>query len=571
MFRHHLSIILCFLTAFSFAQQNHKYLVIFTDKDGVEFNPHSYFDAKAIERRQQHGYSLDHITDKPVRQDYISSLSLLVDSTGRALRWHNGVVVFTDLNNIDQIKNLPHVRKVLKFGESKAELAGVDLEFTQGQLKLAKAQIKRMQGDLFRKAGLTGEGMRIAILDAGFPGVDYLQAFEHIRHKKKIIAHRDFIKNKDNTYKGHTHGTMVLSNIAGMVDGIPLGMATDAEFLLARTENVFSEGLSDEENWLAAMEWADKNGAQLINSSLGYTKRLYFRKDMDGVSALVTRTGNLAASKGILVVNSAGNEGDDVDWRTIGAPADADSVLAVGAINPWTNIQASWSSYGPSADKRLKPNVSAFGYAMVMSKNSLQMVTGTSFASPLTCGFAACAWQANRSRTVMELFRALESSGELHPYYDYAHGYGVPQASYFFDTIPKRPISDPLIVSYDSSQFKVNIESVMFSRASLPMLNYYGSKHSLDFNHPHGNEVLNTEGEAFLHYGDSHFSTSSSGIFSNSPDYFFYSIGSPGSYLDIYYVIGVENQTVLDIPIDDSLKGKILRMHYKGYTKEVKL
>ncbi len=569
MFRHHLSLVFALLFSISYAQHDDKYLVVFTDKDGVEFNPHTYFDAKAIERRKRHDYNLNHYTDRPVRADYVNSLEQFVDSTGRTLRWHNGVVVFADESSISSIKELKHVKQVLRFGESKAVLAKND-EFTQGQLKLAKAQIKRMQGELFRKANITAKGMRIAILDAGFPGVEYLEAFEHIRAKKRIIAHRDFIKKKNDTYKGHSHGTMVLSNIAGILNGIPLGMATDAEFLLARTENVFSDGISDEENWLAAMEWADKNGAQLINSSLGYTKRMYFRKDMDGVSALVTRTGNLAASKGILVVNSAGNEGDDVDWRTIGAPADADSVLAVGAINPWTNLQASWSSYGPSADERTKPNVSAYGYAVVMTKSGPEMATGTSFASPLTCGFAACAWQCNVDRSVMELFNALEASGDLHPYYDYAHGHGVPQASYFIDSIPKTAIENPFEIDYDSTDFKVNIKKEFFSRASLSMLNYYSEGSFIFDGHEHGDETISTGGEAFLHHGDGHYNELSTGIHSGTPEYFYYSIGGE-ELLDIYYVIGVEETEVLDIPISKSMKGKYLRMHYKGYTEVIKL
>src|SRR5690606_11480520 len=156
---------------------------------------------------------------------------------------------------------------------------------------------------------------------------------------------------------------------------------------------------------------------------------------MNGITALISRSANMAARKGILVVNSAGNEGSNTEWVSIGAPADADSVLAVGGISPWTNLHVSWSSYGPSADKRIKPNVCAFGHSMVMTDKGISEATGTSFASPLTAGFAACVWQADTTLTNMELFELIEKSGDLYPYYDYAHGYGVPQASAFFDDL----------------------------------------------------------------------------------------------------------------------------------------
>jgi len=163
---------------------------------------------------------------------------------------------------------------------------------------------------------------------------------------------------------------------------------------------------------------------------LGYTKNRYFKKDMDGITSLVTRAGNLAARKGMLVVNAIGNDGD-TKWRTMGAPADADSVLTVGGIDPFYNYHINFSSVGPTYDGRMKPNVSAYGETIVAGKEKLQDVFGTSFSTPLTAGFVACAWQLRKHLTNMQLFHEIEKSGNLYPYFDYAHGYGIPQASYF--------------------------------------------------------------------------------------------------------------------------------------------
>ena len=184
-----------------------------------------------------------------------------------------------------------------------------------------------------------------------------------------------------------------------------------------------------------AVEWADRNGANIISSSLGYGKENHYTKDMDGTS-YVAKAGNLAARKGMLVVNSAGNEADDKQWKTIITPADADSVLCIGGIEnsltAYNHIE--FSSYGPSADGRQKPNVCAFGYARTANtgnNHATHYVHGTSFSCPLVAGFAACAWQASPGKTAMEMFHAIEQSSDLYPYCDYSFGYGVPQAAYF--------------------------------------------------------------------------------------------------------------------------------------------
>jgi hypothetical protein len=270
------------------------------------------------------------------------------------------------------------------------------------------------------------------VFDAGFPGVDNHEAFAHIRNDNRIIQTYDFIKNTPFVYHKHSHGTMVLSNIGGLNGDIPLGAATGATFLLARTEGP-GEPRQEEDRWIAALEWAEKLGAQVVNSSLGYSWTRYMEEDMDGRTAPISKAANMAAAKGVLVVNAAGNEGTNW-WETVIAPADADSVLTVGGIDPNENMHIDFGSYGPTADKRLKPNVSHYGQtAAVSPTGGYEAVIGTSFASPLTAGFAACVIQMNPTKPVMDIFKSIEQSGHLYPYYDYAHGYGLPQASYFFE------------------------------------------------------------------------------------------------------------------------------------------
>lgn len=188
-----------------------------------------------------------------------------------------------------------------------------------------------------------------------------------------------------------------------------------------------------------AAEWADKNGVDIINSSLGYTGPRYLPENMDGKTAFVSKAAQLAVDKGILVVSSAGNEGTG-KWKRIAAPGDATGVLTVGGIDPYTGIHSNFSSFGPSWDKRLKPEVCAYGTAIVSSRTGLVISEGTSFSSPLVAGFAACLKQRYPLLKNTELKELICRSGDLWPYFDYAHGYGVPQPYFLFkDTIENKP------------------------------------------------------------------------------------------------------------------------------------
>lgn len=431
------------------------YWVMLTDKAGTTFDPYSYFDSKAIERYRLNNADLYDISNYPLNESYVHQIDAIVSSDrseqgssewnktevfGQS-RWFNAVAVTATPDQIAAIQQLPFVKEVVAIGNN-LQLASRKEMFSPAEAEIPKHtdQLLRMQGDKFTDMGIDGTGVRIAVFDGGFHGVDTHKAFKHLRDNKRIIATWDFTKKQENVYDNHTHGTMVLSCIAGKMDDRLLGLATGATFMLAKTE-VDPEPYKEEVWWTQAAEWADKNGADIINSSLGYTKDRHYTWQMDGRS-LVSRAANIAARKGILVCNSAGNSGDDTNWKIIGAPADADSILSVGGINPsLTNYShISFSSYGPTADGRLKPNVCNFGYAEcadAYNDTATTFAAGTSFSSPLTTGFCACALQLFRQRGygtgAMQMKSYVEQSADLYPYYDYALGYGVPQASFFIN------------------------------------------------------------------------------------------------------------------------------------------
>lgn len=413
------------------AQQN-RYWVFFKDKQGSTFDPISYFDAKAIERRIKTGVPLCDSTDFPLNQNYLDKIEKKVNSLNGQTRWFNAVSVTATQKQLSDIKQLVFVKNIQPI-ILETEPAGYifDSTLTNDELELLELQTSHMQAKLFRENGFTGKGIRIAVFDAGFPSVDKNPVFKHLIENKQIIKTRDFAKKKEKVYRHNVHGTMVLSCIAGKIKGKNIGLAPDAEFLLARTE-VKTEPFSEEENWLQAVEWADKNGADIINSSLAYTYHRYYTYQMDGHTSLVARAANLAATKGMLVINAMGNDGAQ-DWKILATPADADSVLSVGAISPYTDFHAAYSSFGPTAEFKAKPNVVAVGTVIASGKSKLEKVKGTSFATPLVAGFAACAWQTKNYLTNMEIFDLIEQSGNLYPYYDYAHGFGIPQAGFFIN------------------------------------------------------------------------------------------------------------------------------------------
>ena len=549
-------LLLFFFLLFNAYFSQEKYWVYLTDKEGVEFNPHAYFDQKAINRRIKNNVPLNHFTDRPLRTDYQNKIAGIAESICGHTRWFNAIACKLTPQQVIEIQNLNFVKEVTPMITETVFADGNDYkELHKGEQGLLEGQIASMQGKEFARKELTGKGIRICIIDAGFPDVNTSSIFKHIRDSDRIINTWDFKKNKPDIYKFNAHGTTVLSCIAGKTDGAFIGLAIDSEFLLARTERIMYEGDAEEEDWLMAIEWADKNGADIVNSSLGYTSARHFVEDMDGKTCIISKAGNLAARKGILVINAAGNDGAG-NWKYIGAPADADSVLSIGGINPWTGLHTAFSSYGPTADHRLKPNLSAYGHVMGYSPGvGVHETQGTSFSSPLVAGFAACVWQSDTTLTNMELFKKLEESANLHPYFDYAHGYGIPQATYFTDPLNETMEKETFTIDESESFIQITIKDEYFSIEDKIVFDYF----------PYTFSKLNRI--PWLHFQDT-YSTSDSNIKQGDPSYFYYHIENDAGYLDEYFVLSVYEKTVLKVKKSENM-GKNYRFHYKGTSKTI--
>jgi serine protease AprX len=528
------------------AQDLHKVWVYFADKDLSTYDPYTFLDPKAIERRVLHQLPVMDATDAPLTKSYVLEVSSQVAEVRAESRWFNALCCMASTEQVNKISTLPYVKRVEYTPEMISHLAyaNEDLGYfdtDSAQRDFMKAQVGRFGAHYFEENKIDGKGVRVAIFDAGFKSYKTNPAFEHIRKENRILKTWDFVKKKENVDGYNTHGTFVMSCVGGRIDEQNIGMATGAEFLLARTET-WTEFYAEEENWLAAAEWADKNGADIINSSLGYTFHRYFRHDMDGKTSLVSKAANMAARKGILVVNSAGNEGSS-DWKNIGTPADADSVLSIGGLQPKTGLHTSFSSFGPTWDKRLKPNVTAYGHVMGSGPGGIKKTQGTSFSGPLVAGFAACAKQLRPGFTNMQLFKEIEKSGDLYPYFDYAHGYGVPQAYYFFYGKYKYAKT----FEWKETRTQIEIQLLDSGRA-----------------------------EKDIKYKDR---------FVQWPNYVFIHFENKKGYLDKYQVIDpeldapyrlreLENDELevispLVISKMDYQKGTVLRVHYLGYTQEI--
>lgn len=504
--------------SYSFPAQDY-WWVYFRDKDGVSFNPRAYFNRQVPGHQCAPDLPLWDFNDLPVNEGYIRSVAELADSTGYASRWLNALFIRAGKQEVRKIRRLGCVLRVEHAGMSVHSVpAAYDTSLKETDLWLLAMQTEMIGGYLFREHGIDGRGVRIAVFDGGFPAVNTSPVFSHLREENRIIETWDFVRNREDVYAHIAHGTMVLSCIAGKFNGRPMGLAQGAEYLLAITER-HGEPFSEEENWLAAMEWAHRNGAQIINSSLGYTRHRYFRQDMNGQTSLVAKAARIAARKGMLVVNAMGNDGWN-RWEIAGTPADVDSVLSVGGIDPYTGYHIYFSSYGPTASGLQKPNVSAPASVMAAGRTGIRHAYGTSFSAPLVTGFAACVLQKHPELNSMELMRAVEQSGHLYPYFDYAHGYGLPQASVIMGT-------DTAVVKA-SFTFRINDDHL---------------------------EVVVTGQEKEC-----------PGI--PRDQYLYYHIAGPGNRLVKYSVIGVQDEIPLKIPLGTLNKDCIIRVHYRGYTGE---
>lgn len=445
-----------------------KYWAYFKDKKDT-LPEADWISQKARRRRARHNFPAATYADAPVHPKYVTQVAERADSMGHASRWLNAVAFWGDSHIAGQVSALPGVRRVAampRLASGPASMPATDASGSLAVDRLRAYQVGRLQIDSFRKAGLDGRDVTIAIFDAGFKGAQKTPALRHLWEENRILRLRDFVGRDSNVFFPSAHGTMVLSCIGGREDTSAYGLAPEARFMLARTERYLWEVASEEDHWIAALEWAERHGADLVNSSLGYTTPRYRRSDMNGRVSPVSRAAGLSARRGLLVINSAGNDGDG-NWRYIAAPADEDSVLSVGATAPKTDLRAPFSSVGPNAMGELAPRVCAPGIVAGASGQDPVKVQGTSFSAPLVTGFAACLLQRKPALRAMELFEIIQKSGHLHPYYDYELGHGVPQASRALQLLApetKPQINPTFRSSVEQSRLQIELERSVYQK-----------------------------------------------------------------------------------------------------------
>lgn len=415
------------------------YWVQLADKKGTPFqisNPEAFLSQRAIDRRMRQHIAIDE-TDLPVSPVYIDSLKNRGLEIFHTSKWLNGITVRTaDTALMQKVASLPFVASVqltrpasaLKLARSKFREDELNAEIDPSGYGIAITQLTQLNGQYLHNQGFRGKGIQIAILDAGFWHVNQIAAFDSLRLTNRILGTRDFVDPGSDIYQQHTHGMSVLSCMGGNLPGKLIGTAPDASYFLIRTEQDPSEYLIEEDNWVAGAELADSAGVDVINSSLGYGNfddpaMNHSFSDLNGKKTRITQAANMAFSKGILVFNSAGNEGAG----GIIAPSDGENVIAVAAVDKY-GARASFSSVGPAYGGAVKPNVAAMGAStfLVTSGGALWYSSGTSFSSPVLAGMGACLLQANPYANVKQLKLAIEQSGHQYSKPDSLLGYGIP-------------------------------------------------------------------------------------------------------------------------------------------------
>ncbi len=429
-----------------------KYYVQFTDKDNSPYsieNPSAFLSQRAIDRRAAYGIPVD-MKDIPVNPQYLQAVRDAGATILNPTKWLNGVTIETSSSAvIAAIEALPFVQGIAKspvftgdknekpffenesYGESAPAASTYTREFSFYDYGNAYNQIGMIKGDQLHELGYRGQGIVIGVLDSGFENADDLPVFGSLWENERVLATHDFVTGEAIAFNKHYHGTMVLSTMAGNLPGVIVGTAPEASYLLLRTEDAGSEYLIEEYNWVSGAEFADSAGANVLNTSLGYStfddpSQDHTYEDMDGNTTPITVGADIAASKGLVVVNSAGTSGGSA-WYYITAPADGDSVFTIGAVNAMGN-PASFSSHGPTSDGRIKPNIVAQGEGTYVASpdGSFFFGNGTSFSSPVIAGMMACLLQANPDMDNMELINAVQESGSLATAPDNTMGYGIP-------------------------------------------------------------------------------------------------------------------------------------------------
>lgn len=477
--------VIAMLVTFSGFSQVEDAWVYFKDKPSSNTylnSPLLMLSQRSIDRRANQDIPLD-IKDVPVEASYISEISgvngILIKAKSK---WLNALHVrgrqvdiesLLELSSVDSIQfksstlnKSVSIKKTNKFQQEKIEaIRELDYGVTENQVTM-------LQGDFLHDLGYTGSGLQIAVLDAGFKGVESFTAFTNLHDNDtsngEVLGGYDFVSRNLDFYAdtGNTHGLSVLSTIAGYIENQFIGTAPNAQFYLFVTEDAGSETPLEESLWVEAAERADSLGVDVINTSLGYStfddwSYNYSYADMDGKTTFISRGAEIACSRGMVLVTSAGNEGNS-GWRYISAPADAASVLTVGAVNENEEI-ASFSSFGPTADNRVKPDVLAQGQNIYVINGSGAVATsnGTSFSSPIMAGMVACLWQAFPNKSSQEIKELIVQSSDLYSTPTLQGGFGISDFESIYNSLSIKKVEDTRVKVYPNPvEDKLHVELI---------------------------------------------------------------------------------------------------------------
>ncbi len=433
-----------------FAQTPAKFWIQFKDKQGTPYSiskPEQFLSPKAIERRTKYQIPVTE-QDLPVSPVYIQKVMELDPNMVlfTKSKWLNGITIYSEKENIMELiqkldfvilveKTIPMKEKedkitsVYHYNNTNTPVTstGIPKDIDYG---LSYGQVKINNIHWLHRMGFNGEGINLMVLDGGFQNIDEISQFQFLREQNRLREVRHIVSPSADPFRAGSHGTMVLSCIAAYVPGELVGTAPGVTVWMAQTEDGRSENKVEEDNWVAGVEWADSLGIYVINSSLGYTKfddstKVRVNQDLTGKVSRASIAASFIASKGMILCNSAGNEGGK-PWNLIGCPADATDILTVGGVDV-TGKRAYFSSYGPTADGRIKPDAVAVGRdAYVANPRGVAIrADGTSFSSPLMSGMVACLWQAFPQKNAYQIMDAIRKSGDRAANPDNSLGYGI--------------------------------------------------------------------------------------------------------------------------------------------------
>ncbi len=489
-----------FVSSLAFGQKD-RYAVFLSDKDKVAYSidqPEVFLSQRAIDRRERMGIEITDM-DFPVDMDYITQVKETGAEVYFSSKWFNALIVQMTESQRVSVQSLSFVDSVVFIALGERLLKTTSVPTIASTFKppskvnaSTKTQLRLIDVDEMHKDGFNGEGVLIAVFDDGFQGVNEFEPFGSLHKENRLVATKDFITNSGNVFQFDDHGSSVLSCIAADYGDELRGTAPKASFILCVTEDKTDEYRIEEYNWLLAAEFADSAGVDVINGSLGYStfssidsrpSMSYSLKDMDGKTTVVARAATMASDRGIVVVVSAGNEGNG-SWGHMTSPGDVENILTIGSVNS-SGVRSSFSSYGPTADGRIKPDVVALGssatiFYMSSGDGVIESGNGTSFSSPMMAGFAANLIQAYPTWSNTRVMEAIRATGNRSTVPDTLLGYGVPQYPLKEYNNVLATIEDEMVIypnPFDEDIITIDFGNMVFDRTLyIQLYDMYGKE-----------------------------------------------------------------------------------------------